>query len=403
MARSPKRRRKPGTGSISLLKSGRWQARRPHPTEVTTVRGTGQVRPKMVARSFAAKEDAEGWLRQTDAEAFADAPEVVTAPPSRTAFRAYADEWLAARKIRPRTRDHYRKLLDQWLYPTFGDQPLSAISPTMVRQWFNRSLGADGRGETMRAHAYTLLKSVLSTAVDDDVIPSNPCRIKGGGKSPRSRKVEPLTLEELDALTAAMPGRLQAAVQVSVWCAPRFGELVALRRSDVNLKAGTIRIKRAVVRVKGEPQVGPPKSDAGDRVVVMPPPLVDVMRGHLDRYVGSDPDALLFPAAGGGYLAPTSLYKRFYPAREAIGRPDLHWHDLRHTGATYAASTGAPVAAVMRRTGHDDVAVHLSYNHPGEAEDRALANALGEVMAKAPNTWQNVVPIESRRRTASGT
>lgn len=402
MAKPKKRRRAPGSGSLTLLKSGRWQARRPHPTDLLVVPSSGQLRPRMVARSFDAVEDARGWLKKTDEEAFADSPEVVAPAPSATSFRVYADDWLAARDVRPRTRDHYRRLLEQWLYPTFGNKPLSAITPTAVRQWHNHSVGEDGHGATMRAHAYTLLKSVLSTAVDDDVIPSNPCRVKGGGKSPRSRKVKPLTLAEVDALTAAMPARLQAAVQVSVWCAPRFGELVALRRRDVNLKGGTLRIERAVVRVGGSPVPGPPKSDAGDRVVTMPTPLVEVVRAHLERHVGAEPDDLLFPATGGGYLSPSSLYKRFYPAREAIGRPDLHWHDLRHTGATLAASTGAPVAAVMRRTGHEDMNVHLSYNHPGEAEDRALADALGALMAGAPNTWQNVVPIESRRRTASG-
>ena len=186
----------------------------------------------------------------------------------------------------------------------------------------------------MRAHAYTLLKSVLSTAVDDDVIPSNPCRVKGGGKSPRSRKVKPLTLAEVDALTAAMPARLQAAVQVSVWCAPRLRELVALRRKDVNLKGGTLRIERAVVRVDGSPVPGPPKSDAGDRVVTMPAPLVEVVRAHLERHRRRGARRPAVPRNGWRRPVPSSLYKRFYPAREAIGRPDLHWHDLRHTGAT---------------------------------------------------------------------
>ena len=63
-----------------------------------------------------------------------------------------------------------------------------------------------------------------------------------------------------------------------------------------------------------------------------------VIRAHLAAH-GHEPDALLFPAHHGGHLAPSTLYRVFYAAREAAGRPDLRFHDLRHTGAVLAAST----------------------------------------------------------------
>ncbi len=63
---------------------------------------------------------------------------------------------------------------------------------------------------------------------------------------------------------------------------------------------------------------------------------------------------LLFPAAtdGNHHMAPATLYKVYYPAREAAGRKDLRWHDLRHTGAMLAAQTGATLAELMGRLGH---------------------------------------------------
>jgi integrase len=63
--------------------------------------------------------------------------------------------------------------------------------------------------------------------------------------------------------------------------------------------------------------------------------------------------AFVFPAAGDPtkHLAPASLYKVFYKAREEAGRPDLRFHDLRHTGAVLAASTGATLAELMARLG----------------------------------------------------
>src|SRR3954451_23633323 len=110
----------------------------------------------------------------------------------------------------------------------------------------------------------------------------------------------------------------------------RYGELTELRRKDVDLQEGVVRIRRGVVRVNGEFIVGTPKTDAGVRDVAIPPHLIPVVQDHLDRLTGGGQEALLFPARHGEHMAPASLYKVFYPARDAAGRPNLRWHDLRH-------------------------------------------------------------------------
>lgn len=76
-------------------------------------------------------------------------------------------------------------------------------------------------------------------------------------------KVEPLTLPELEVLVAAMPDRLQAMSLLAAWCARRFGELIELRRKDLDLMSGIIQVRRAAVHVQGEVIIGTPKSDAG--------------------------------------------------------------------------------------------------------------------------------------------
>ena len=62
-------------------------------------------------------------------------------------------------------------------------------------------------------------------------------------------------------------------------------------------------------------------------------------------------------------LAPSTLYKVFYPARHKAGRADLRFHDLRHTGATLAAATGATLAELMSRLGHSTPGAALRYQH----------------------------------------
>jgi integrase len=102
-------------------------------------------------------------------------------------------------------------------------------------------------------------------------------------------------------------------------------------------------------------------------------PLVE---DHLARHAGPGRDALLFTALSVGYLTPGGLYDHFYPARLAAGRPDLRFHDLRHTGATLAAATGATLAELMRRIGHSTPHAAMRYQHAADDRDRAIAEAL---------------------------
>jgi integrase len=101
-----------------------------------------------------------------------------------------------------------------------------------------------------------------------------------------------------------------------------------------------------------------------------------MLEAHLDAQVGPDPGALLFPARHGGNMASSALRKVWLPARHAPGRPDLRFHDLRHTGATLAAATGATRAELMARMGQSIPGAALRYRHAAADRDRAIAEAL---------------------------
>src|SRR5699024_1047845 len=147
-----------------------------------------------------------------------------------------------------------RSKLERHLIPTFGDWELLHITPDDVRQWHAelseapvRTGGGEGRtGATRTAHAYALLKTILGTAVDDGLIPSNPCRIRGGTQTRRAHEVVVLDAAEIDRLAAAMPDRLELLVTVSAWCGLRRGELLALRRRDVADDGTVVHVRRAV-------------------------------------------------------------------------------------------------------------------------------------------------------------
>ena len=290
--------------------------------------------------------------------------------------------WLATRQLKATTRDHYAQLLRDHILPTFGTFPVGNISPAEIRQWV-----ADLKtGPTARAHAYGLLRTILATAVADDLIASNPCRVRGAGQAKRAGRTRLASLSELETITAALPPRYRLMVLLASWCGLRFGELAELRRSDIDVKNEIVHVRRGVIRIKGGRLVGDPKSEAGKRDVAIPPHLMPVVKQHLREHVAAEQKALLFPATGGGHMAPASLYRVYYPAREAAGRPDLRFHDLRHTGATLAATTGATLKELMSRLGHSTPAAAMRYQHAAADRDKVIAAALSKLHA-------DVIPI----------
>jgi integrase len=367
-------------GSVRRLPSGRWQARYQGPDgRFYTARREEDGGPltfsgKLYATAYLASVQTairdRVWVSPNAAKAAA-------APP--VLLRDYARTWLATRELSPSTHLLYQHTLGKQILPTFGGTALTAITPVMVREWH-----ADLRtqtGPTQRAHAYSLLRTILNTALADDLIPSNPCRVRGAGSSKRAHDIRPASLAELEALTQAMPDRLRLMVLLAAWCALRFGELAELRRADIDVKRDLVHVRRGVVQTASGLQVKAPKSEAGKRDVAIPPHLMPAVKAHLRDHVAASTAALLFPGASGGHLQSSALHAVFYRAREAAGRPDLRFHDLRHTGAVMAAWSGATPAELMARLGHSTVTAAMRYQHASADRDKVIAAALSDLAA----------------------
>jgi integrase len=357
-----------GFGSIRRLPSGRYQAR------YTTGTGTTITAP----RTFPTKVSAEMWL--TDCRRGIDAQHI---EPSRVTFEDYAWQWLttrqsAGRPLKAQTRQHYTGILERELIPAFGPSMLSAITSADVRAWYANALPDK---PTMRAHAYSLLRTIMTTALSDDLINANPCHIRGAGKSKTVRKIRPASIAEVETITYKMPPRLALAVTCSSWLAMRLGETLELRRRDIDLDLGVVQVRRGLVRIGGRLQADTPKSDAGIRDIAIPPHLLDQFRDHLFEHVRPGPDALLFPSPVNPqrWQQAKELYVHFHQARAAAGRDDLRWHDLRHTGAVLAAATGATLAELKARLGHSSTEAAMRYQHAAAARDHAVAAAMSKL------------------------
>jgi integrase len=332
--------------------------------------------------------------------------------------------------------DLYSWLLRRYIAPQLGAVPLGKLSTPMIRDWRAGLLG-NGVSPSMAAKAYRLLRAVLTTAVEEDkIFPRNPCRIRGAGEEHAAERPV-LTVSQVFELadrvgrrpvgnvrklqaggyrlrfarhgvrrTAAEVYRTRADAERALWAMAengsadcdydrryralvllatfaslRWGEATALKRCDLDLGTGIVRVRAAFSdrRTPGSKiTLGPLKSRAGRRTVGIPAAIIPALRDHLAVFVGQDPNSLVFGGAKGSPLRRSNFNRMtgWAYAVEAIGARGLHFHDLRHTGNAFAAASGAGIKDLMARMGHDSQRAAMIYLHEMRGADRAIARAI---------------------------
>lgn len=423
---TPKRGRKPGTGEPERLPSGRYRVR------VTGPDGARHAAPITFQDKRAARLwlDAEARLMESDPLAWRPPRERLRAQQQAAeaahmpTFTEYATRWIKERRVNgkplaDRTQDHYSDLLRDYIAPTFGDLPLDAIEPGAVNLWFDalkvRRKRKGDTGETTKAHTYALARAVMNTATSAHgplVGRVNPFAVRGGGRVRTGQRTQLATSGEVATMLEVIRPEWRAILLLGLWTGLRFGEIAALRRSDVDLKRGVLRVERSVARsrVAGVREKDP-KSLAGKRDMHVPAVVVEELRTHMRRYV-TGRDGLLFPGTGGQYLAPSTFYGKatcktcklvpsacararkdgkteahefkpresgWYAARAAAGRNDLHFHDLRATGATLMAQNGATEAEIQAFLGDSTPEAAKRYVRAARSRMKAHAERMNEL------------------------
>ena len=137
------------------------------------------------------------------------------------------------------------------------------------------------------------MRPAFTTAVDDEVIPQNPCKIKGAGDAQATERPT-LSVPQVQELTQAMPEHYWTPWQFLVWSGIRIGGAAAFQRKDSQLSsnAPTLTVWARFFKVKGVFELDTPKSEAGMRTIALPPHLAPIRRKHLGIYTEGDPDAL---------------------------------------------------------------------------------------------------------------
>ncbi len=334
-------------------------------------------------QTFKKKADAVSFRNKVEANELAG---MVTDPKGgERLFGPYADSWIETRLVKgkplsPATKQGYRALMRRHLTPAFGGTKLRQITKERVRSWHNK-LAAQQPDQA--AKAYRLLRAILMTADQDDLIPTNPCIIKGAGAEPDRNRTGPET-ETVLALADAIEPRLRCLILLAGFGGLRVGELLGLQRQDVDLLHGNVTVARAQLEITGGlgTVLTDPKSDAGKRTVPMQA-LMDELSEHLDEYVAPEPEAHVFTRPSGRPLRRADLSIAWQDACAKVGVSGVHMHDLRHHALTLVAHSGATTKEIMVFGGHSSPRAALIYQAATAKRMEQIASHIGDAIATA--------------------
>jgi len=365
-------------GYVRKLPSGRYQA------SYLTPNGQRHFAPE----TFERKGDANQWLVVVEGELLRG--EWIDPALGHTLFGQYGAQWIEEHRIAARTKEEYRSLWRHHVEPFLGSIELAELSTGIIRTWRSTLLDK-GRSEDRTAKAYRLVRAILNTAVDDGRIKRNPCRIKGAGEH-RTAERPTATVRQVYAVAYRMPDRFRVLVLAAAFTGLRWGELVGLRRCDVNLASGTLHVRRRLAQLsRGGMQAGPPKSAAGVRNIALPPFLVEELRTHIEAHAGAGPEGLVFRGERGAMLR-RGNFGRATKWPETVVQAGLpagfHFHDLRHTGNQLAANSGATTRELMHRMGHGSMRAALIYQHASTERDRRIAQEMAAMVERERRTTE---------------
>jgi integrase len=188
--------------------------------------------------TFDTKTDAEKWLTLKEAEILEG--DWIDPDAGRVFVPDYVETWIRERPgLRPKTIKIYRSLLRCHIAPHLATVTVGEMTLARVRRWRKKLLDSGVSAITV-AKAYRLLRAVFNTALDDEMIKRNPCRIKGADRE-ESPERPVLSMAQVYALADAVGLRYRALVLLGAFTSLRWAELAALTPADIDLDALTVR------------------------------------------------------------------------------------------------------------------------------------------------------------------
>ncbi|MET9121632.1 site-specific integrase [Streptomyces sp. NPDC004528] len=345
------------------------------------------------------KRLAEKWLSGIEADMTRG--QYIDPWAGRLTVRQHAERWLASLTIDPSTFVSTETRVRLHVLPHLGSRSLDSLRPVHIREWL-RKLEDGGLSPAYQRVIFANLNAMLAAAVDDRLIPHNPCR-SPSVKAPKleSRRIAPWARERVLAVRSELPDRYRVMVDLAGGCGMRQGEVFGLAVEDVDFVEGVVHIVRQVKLIAGRQVFALPKGGKA-RTVPLPESVARVLEAHIEQY---PPAAvtLSWRTIDGPPVSASVLFRNGegravnrYVFNEKAWRPALDkasvprgrvngMHALRHFYASVLLDAGESIKALSEYLGHHDPGFTLrTYTHLMPSSEKRTREAVNRAFEDGP-------------------
>ena len=374
------KRRPAGDGLVRKRSDGRWEGR--------IVVGHKEDGSPIFRSVFARTQKEVMRKLHNQIETYRD---VELTEESNMTLGEWLDKWLSdymALTIRESTMDSYKIMAQHYIKPYLGDEKIGSITTADIQKLYNW-LRENGRvnehyekgnalSDSMIRSIHMMLHQAMDAAVRERIIVKNPTE---GTVIPKNNYApkQILTEEQLERF-------LEVVRQDPVWSdffytelttGMRLGEICGLKWQDFEEKTGRLHIRRSVHRRKGGGvRVGETKTETGTRTILLPPSTVEILKARKKKsysdWIFHNPVVAEVP------MDPSTAYHRLKTLLRHAELPSIRFHDLRHTFATHALTSGVDAKTLSTILGHTNASFTLdTYTHMTTDMHQKAATVVG--------------------------
>ena len=326
---------------------------------------------------------------------------------SRMTLGEWLDQWLKniAGTIRPTTLTRYQGAVRIHINPRLGGKSIAQVTGKDIQKLYD-TLASQGNQITGKGLAsstirgiHSMLHEALDAAKQAGLIPWNPTEeIPAPKFTCKSKQI--LTDEQLDTFMEVIQkdDTWHDFFYTELTTGLRRGEICGLKWEDFDESSGTLKVRRAVHQERGG-KLTPwdTKTAAGTRTIILPPSTAALLRERkksaLTEWIFPNP---LRPEQP---IRPSSAYERMKALLKTAGLPSIRFHDLRHTFATHALTSGVDVKTLSGILGHTRSAFTLdTYTHTtGDMQRRAaeiVETFLTDIFGEELKPWEESARAE---------
>ena len=265
-----------------------------------------------------------------------------------------------------------KPMIETKILPYFKDLPISKIDSLKVREWQTTLINDENHYEqTYLKVIHNQMSAIMNYAVEYYNLPKNPAKKSMGKK--QAENMQFWTVNEFQTFikTTEDDMTVNTIFNLFFFSGIREGELLALTLNDFDFDKNTVSITKTYARVKGKDIIQPPKTKKSNRVVSLPPDIMNKVKEYSTHIYGYKPKQRLFCYTKG------NLHRWMTKYCEKSGVKRIRIHDLRHSHASLLVEKNVPIKAISERLGHEDVQTTLNtYSHLYPQKQDEIANLL---------------------------